>query len=79
MGLLLVVAATVAVLFWAQRRFRRRPAAPAEYQYEAVAMSRPRFKDFRYSGSTYEESQANYQNALRQWQEQTGNTAGDDE
>lgn len=79
MGYVLVLAATAAVLFWAQRRFRRRPVAPAEYQYEPVAMSRPRFKDFRHSGGTYEESQANYQQALRQWQEQTGNTYGGDE
>jgi hypothetical protein len=33
---------------------------------------RPKFKDFRYSGSTYEESHDNYQRALERWQQKTG-------
>jgi hypothetical protein len=72
----------VAVAYFAARflRSRRRntysnPVA----EPEPLPMSRPRFKDFRYSGSTYEESMANYQSALRQWQEQNGITYGDDE
>ena len=39
----------------------------------------PKFKDFRYSGSTYEESQANYEKAYEQWQYQGGAELADAE
>ena len=39
----------------------------------------PKFKDFRYSGSTYEESQTNYEKAYEQWQHQGGAELADAE
>jgi len=42
--------------------------------------ARPRFKDFRHSGGTFEESQENYRAALREFNRRTGRDwSGDDE
>jgi hypothetical protein len=55
-----IVAAAVAV--WLLRSSRR----------SSKPTTRPKFKDFRYSGSTYEESYEKYLEALHEYQERTG-------
>jgi hypothetical protein len=76
----IIVVALLAVAALVVRRLlgrKRQAAAPAP---SAVAtMKRPRFKDFRHSGSTYEESHANYVAAVEKYQRLTGRTYSDEE
>lgn len=62
------------MIAWALRivssLFRRNPEADHDQPVEMLV--RPKFKDFRYSGGTYEESQENYRAALKEYNLRTG-------
>lgn len=47
-----------------------KPQEPSQPSSETLV--RPRFKDFRHSGGTYEESMANYHAALKEYNRRTG-------
>ena len=65
MGGFYVVSAVIAgaVALWLLRKRKTTSSS---------SLVRPRFKDFRHSGSTFEESQANYHAALREYNRRTG-------
>jgi hypothetical protein len=77
MQYVLILAALVAVAVFVARLVRPR-SQPPETPLE-LPPPQPRFKDFRHSGGTFEESQANYRAALERWQQQTGRTYDEDE
>lgn len=75
----LILAALVAVVVTVARLVHKTPPQAPPESAPMPDMARPRFKDFRHSGGTFEESQANYRAALERWQQQTGRTYDGDE